>query len=128
MPEGERWRLAAIMHPVQLLPGHDLTQAGPACLRGVAAAAASTFHPVIHVDVHGSCRTVTVPKPAGGGARHMLMASAGVSRCAMYSSDMCVCTCGWPRTLLAQPSGLYYLNGAPATQEGELLAIKHAVQ
>lgn len=27
LPESERWRLAAIMHPLQLLPGHDLTQA-----------------------------------------------------------------------------------------------------
>lgn len=41
MPEGERWRLAAIMHPVQLLPGHDLTQAGSRCACDVAAAAAA---------------------------------------------------------------------------------------
>lgn len=28
MPERERWRLAALLHPQQLLPGHDLCQEG----------------------------------------------------------------------------------------------------
>eukprot|EP00208_Stichococcus_sp_RCC1054_P002961 CAMPEP_0206142088 /NCGR_PEP_ID=MMETSP1473-20131121/15486_1 /ASSEMBLY_ACC=CAM_ASM_001109 /TAXON_ID=1461547 /ORGANISM="Stichococcus sp, Strain RCC1054" /LENGTH=627 /DNA_ID=CAMNT_0053536937 /DNA_START=255 /DNA_END=2138 /DNA_ORIENTATION=- len=28
MPEQERWRLAALLHPQQLLPGHDLCQEG----------------------------------------------------------------------------------------------------
>lgn len=28
MPESERWRLAALLHPQQLLPGHDLCQEG----------------------------------------------------------------------------------------------------
>jgi hypothetical protein len=42
VPESERWRLAAIMHPVQLLPGHDLTQAGSSQVLGMATACCGT--------------------------------------------------------------------------------------